>query len=191
MSEVQRRCDPAVVRIEVEDFKTWYNRFRDVVSDLSLVRRVSSIVYDLLNNGCSRDEVVKIIEGVLRDVGVDPSSIRYGEFQGLRGDVVEVLRQVFPYAVQETRAPFFTPQVGERKGESAEWGIDARGPARRLMRHRRPMLSRLRVLWALSAVSLAVSIIGSVLGYRILLSLGLSAFIILIITILLKYINMI
>ncbi|MGC8570524.1 hypothetical protein [Caldivirga sp.] len=115
MANNKRGCDPVSIRLEAEDFRLWYTKFRDVISDLSLVRRVSSIVYNLLNQGCSEEEVVKAVEDILRNLNVDPLTIKRGEFQGLRGDVAEVLRIIFPNATQETKPPFFITEGDKRR----------------------------------------------------------------------------
>ncbi len=123
-------CDRIVVDLEVSEFKEWYMKFRDIVSDLTLVRRVSTMAYNLLNAGCSRDEVVKVIKDTLASLNIDPSLVKRGEFQGMREDVKDILREVFPNAVQETRTPFFTQQGRAVKVERTPYG-EVQYPARR------------------------------------------------------------
>lgn len=190
MASDKSKCDPVSIRLETEDFRLWYTRFKDVISDLSLVRRVSSIAYNLLNQGCSKEEVIKVIEEILRSVDIDPLSVRRGEFQGLRGDVIEVLREVFPNAVQETKPPFFLGEEAS-KGRPIKQGPQVVKQVRRVTRRRLGIRGLELGSWVMVAVSLALSALSVVLGGRLMLSIGLSLMFIFLIVALMARIHMI
>lgn len=187
MSSGGRGCDPVSIRLEAEDFKLWYTKFRDVISDLSLVRRVSSIVYNLLNQGCSEEDVIKAVEEILRGVNVDPLAIRRGEFQGLRSDVVEVLKVIFPNATQETKPPFFLGEgSGGRAVKQAPSTTGRVRRARRVIRFRGLEL----VSWIMVAASTVTAIASLITGERLILGIGLSLALLFLIIALITHIRM-
>ncbi len=184
----KRGCDPVSIRLEAEDFRLWYTKFRDVISDLSLVRRVSSIVYNLLNQGCSEEEVVKAVEDILRNLNVDPLMIKRGEFQGLRGDVVEVLKVVFPNAIQETKPPFFINERNKRgKSQQPPVNRQVKKAVRRTLRIR----GTEALSWIILGVSSITAIISLVINNKLILGISSSLALIFLIVALMAHIRMI
>ncbi|ABW01459.1 hypothetical protein Cmaq_0618 [Caldivirga maquilingensis IC-167] len=181
-------CDPVSIRLEAEDFRLWYTKFRDVISDLSLVRRVSSIVYNLLNQGCSEEEVINAVEDILRNLNVNPLMIKRGEFQGLRGDVVEVLKVIFPNAVQETKPPFFISEEDDRsRSQQPLVTRQVRKTVRRTLRIRSiEMLS-----WIILGVSSITAVVSLVINNKLILGVSSSLALIFLIVALMAHIRMI
>lgn len=176
------------IRLEAEDFRLWYTKFRDVISDLSLVRRVSSIVYNLLNQGCSEEEVINAVEDILRNLNVNPLMIKRGEFQGLRGDVVEVLKVIFPNAVQETKPPFFISEEDDRsRSQQPLVTRQVRKTVRRTLRIRSiEMLS-----WIILGVSSITAVVSLVINNKLILGVSSSLALIFLIVALMAHIRMI
>ena len=176
------------IRLEAEDFRLWYTKFKDVISDLSLVRRVSSIVYNLLNQGCSEEEVVKVVEDILRSLNVDPLIIRRGEFQGLRGDVVEVLRIIFPNAVQETKPPFFISEESKKGGgQQLPVNKQVNKTIRRALRIRGIEVFS----WIMLGISSITAVVSLIINNKLILGAGLSLALIFLIVALMAHIRMI
>ncbi len=180
-------CDPVSIRLEAEDFRLWYTKFRDVISDLSLVRRVSSIVYNLLNQGCSEEEVVKAVEDILRNLNVDPLMIKRGEFQGLRGDVVDVLKIIFPNAVQETKPPFFISEEDKRRSQQPTVNRQIKKAVKRTLRIR----GTEAFSWIMLGVSSILTVVSLVINNRLMLGVSSSLALIFLIVALMAHIRMI
>ncbi|NPA69501.1 MAG: hypothetical protein GXO26_01715 [Crenarchaeota archaeon] len=97
------------------EFEKWYRKYRLVISDLVLVRRLSTYIREeieeLKRKGVEICEQVKelIAESwikILEKLEIDRYNVTRGELNGLNKDVLDILLIIFPYVRHYSRKPF-------------------------------------------------------------------------------------
>ncbi len=90
-----------------KEFVEWWAKYRDISSDLVLTRKISTFIaeeLDLLKilyniREFDNNILCKVAESwirLLEKVGINRASVKRGEIQGLRSEVVYVLKKIFP-----------------------------------------------------------------------------------------------
>ncbi|NPB00616.1 MAG: hypothetical protein GXO10_04505 [Crenarchaeota archaeon] len=99
------------------DFEKWYRKYRLVITDLVLVRRLSTYIREEIEELKRRgveinDSTKKIIADTwiraLEKLEIDRYSIIRGELNGLNKDVLDILLILFPNVRHYSRKPFTT-----------------------------------------------------------------------------------
>ncbi len=83
------------------EFRTWYRKYRTVITELSLVRRLSTLIREEIDKIQNPDhKVINVIARtwikVLEEEGIRREDIIHGELKGIREEVVEILKILFP-----------------------------------------------------------------------------------------------
>ncbi len=99
------------------EFEKWYRKYRLVITDLVLVRRLSTYIREeieeLKRKGIELCEQVKKIIAeswirLLEKLEIDRYAITRGELNGLNKDVLDILLIIFPNVRHYSRKPFTT-----------------------------------------------------------------------------------
>ncbi|NPA23372.1 MAG: hypothetical protein GXO23_03650 [Crenarchaeota archaeon] len=107
-----------------EEFKRWYRKYRLVITDLVLVRRLSTFIREELEELKKRsieiNENVKTVIAeswtkAINDLEIDRYSIIRGELNGLNSDVLDIILKIFPNVRHYSRKPFTTTVTARAK----------------------------------------------------------------------------
>ncbi len=99
------------------EFERWYRKYRLVITDLVIVRRISTYIREELEDIKKREielsqEIKRTIAEswieILDKLDIDRYSILRGELNGLNRDVLDILLIIFPNVRHYSRKPFTT-----------------------------------------------------------------------------------
>ncbi|NPA70863.1 MAG: hypothetical protein GXO26_08635 [Crenarchaeota archaeon] len=90
-----------------KEFKDWWTKYRAFSTDLVITRKISTFIAEELDliriiygiKEIDEDVMNKIAESwikLLERLGIDRFSIRRGEINGLRAEIVNILKKIFP-----------------------------------------------------------------------------------------------
>lgn len=148
----------------IKDLADTYARYRGVIGELSLVRKVADAAYIALRGAQSCEDpvaaVAEAIAGELDRLGVDRSSVRRGELQGLPRDVVEVIRRVFPNIEHYAEKPEIAvaESSAARRGRPLRFAVPTM-PRAPLVRRLGPVATLVLVIAASAAALIALSLL--------------------------------
>lgn len=106
-------CLSSEAQAAIRELAETYTRYRGVIGELSLVRKVADAAYVALRGASNCENpvaaVAEAISTELDRLGVDRYSVMRGELQGLPSDVIEVIKRVFPNVTHYSAEPRVEP----------------------------------------------------------------------------------